>query len=182
VTSYKRQTVNGIENGVQENVGYSSTVSGDGFSFSDTSVSAEQNNTLSARNGSVTFTQSESGKKASVALSQTAGVEGWNYTFDTPTPSKNVSDAGMDDVTINSYRIRTINGNEVGTREQLTFSAEITKNFNEREPLTYIEVQNNNLIYIEYDMRDMYTGDTAEIMATQSISGKILRITFVYNG
>ena len=70
VTSYRRQTVNGIENGVQENVGYSSSVSGDGFSSAGTSISAEENLTGSARSGSVSFTQNNSGKLVSVSLSQ----------------------------------------------------------------------------------------------------------------
>ena len=70
VTSYRCQTVNGIENGVQENVGYSSSVSGDGFSSAGTSVAAEENLTSSARSGSASFTQNNSGKLVSVSLSQ----------------------------------------------------------------------------------------------------------------
>ena len=53
VTSYRRQTVNGIENGVQENVGYSSTASGEGFSSNGTAVIAGENLVTNARNGNV---------------------------------------------------------------------------------------------------------------------------------
>ena len=147
------------------------------LSSAGTSISASQNNTLSGRSGTATFTQSESGKTTSVSLSQAAGVEGWNYTFGTPTPYKNIGLGGRYEVDINSYRIRTINGSEIGEKEKIAFNAEVTKNFNEREPITYIEVINNDTIYIECDTRELYTGETAEITAIQNVSGGTLKIT-----
>ena len=70
VTSYRCQTVNGIENGVQENVGYSSSVSGEGFSSNGTAVIAEENTNPFARTGTVSYTQNNSGKTVSVSLYQ----------------------------------------------------------------------------------------------------------------
>ena len=70
MTSYRCQTVNGIENGVREIVGYSSTASGEGFSSAGTSVTAGENLTGNTRSGSASFTQKNSGKLVSVSLSQ----------------------------------------------------------------------------------------------------------------
>lgn len=182
VTSFRRQTINQKETGVQENVGYSSSVSGDGFSSEGTAVTAGQNNTLSDRSGTVTFTQAESGKTASVSLSQAKGVEGWNYILNTPTPNKNIGSEGRYDIEINSYRIKTINSSEVGGKEYLPFSAHIAENFNEYEPLTYIEVTSNNYIYMEVETRDLYLGDVAKIIVTQNSSGKTLEIKVTYMG
>ena len=57
---------------MQENVGYSSLVSGDGFSSNGTAVIAGENLTTNARNGNGTFIQDNSGKSVSVSLSQVA--------------------------------------------------------------------------------------------------------------
>lgn len=74
VTSYRRQTVNGIENGVQENVGYSSSVSGEGFSSNGTVVTAEENMNTSTRNGGIIFIQDDSSKIVSITMNQLAAI------------------------------------------------------------------------------------------------------------
>ena len=126
VTSYRCQTVNGIENGVQENVGYSSSVSGDGFSASGASISAAQNNTLSGRVGTVTLTQEGSSKQVSVSLNQNKGNEGWNYTFEV-SPSSLSFDAagGTKQVSVTSYRRQTVNGIENGVQENVGYSSSV---------------------------------------------------------
>lgn len=70
VTSYKRKYINGSYTGVQEGIGYSSSVSGTGFSSQGTSVSVNINYEFTGRNGTVVFTQDVSGKSVTVALSQ----------------------------------------------------------------------------------------------------------------
>lgn len=75
VTSYRKKVINGVETSTQENVAWTATISGAGFSKNTdgTSITAASNQSGS-RSGSVSYTQGTSGKTASVSLSQ-AGVE-----------------------------------------------------------------------------------------------------------
>ena len=124
VTSYKRKYINGSYTGEQVNVGCSSSVTGAGFSSSGTSITAGQNNTLSDRSGTVTFTQSESGKQASVSLNQSKGVEDWNYTFEvSPASLSFEGSGGTKHVSVTSYRCQTVNGIENGVREIVGYSS-----------------------------------------------------------
>ena len=124
VTSYKRKYINGSYTGEQVNVGCSSSVTGAGFSSSGTSITAGQNNTLSDRSGTVTFTQSESGKQASVSLNQSKGVEDWNYTFEVSPASLSFDAAGgTKQVSVTSYRCQTVNGIENGVQENVGYSS-----------------------------------------------------------
>lgn len=124
VTSYKRKYINGSYTGEQVNVGCSSSVTGAGFSSSGTSITAGQNNTLSDRSGTVTFTQSESGEQASVSLNQSKGVEGWNYTFEvSPASLSFEAVGGTKQVSVTSYRRQTINGSETDVQENVGYSS-----------------------------------------------------------
>lgn len=75
VTSYRKKVINGVETSTQENVSWSATISGTGFSKntdgSSITAAANQSN---GRSGTVSYTQTTSGKTASVSLSQ-AGVQ-----------------------------------------------------------------------------------------------------------
>lgn len=75
VTSYRKKVINGVETPTQENVSWSATISGTGFSKntdgSSITAAANQSN---RRSGTVSYTQTTSGKTASVSLSQ-AGVQ-----------------------------------------------------------------------------------------------------------
>lgn len=75
VTSYRKKVINGVETSTQENVAWTATISGAGFSKNTdgTSITAVSNQSGS-RSGSVSYTQGTSGKTASVSLSQ-AGVK-----------------------------------------------------------------------------------------------------------
>ena len=73
VTSYRKKVINGVETSTQENVSWSATISGTGFTKNtDGSSITAANNTGAARSGSVSYTQTTSGKTASVSLSQSA--------------------------------------------------------------------------------------------------------------
>ena len=127
VTSYKRKYINGSYTGEQINVGCSSSVTGAGFSTSGTSITAGQNNTLSDRSGTVTFTQSESGEQAYVSLNQSKGVEGWNYTFEVSPASLSFDAAGgTKQVSVTSYRRQTVNGIENGVQENVGYSSSVS--------------------------------------------------------
>ena len=162
VTSYKRKYINGSYTGEQINVGCSSSVTGAGFSTSGTSITAGQNNTLSDRSGTVTFTQSESGKQASVSLNQSKGVEGWNYTFEA-SPSSLSFDAagGTKQVSVTSYKRQTVNGIENGVQENVGYSSSTSgSGFSSSD--TSISAEQNNTLFTR----------NGSITFTQSESGK----------
>ena len=75
VTSYRKKVINGVETSTQENVSWSATISGTGFSKntdgSSITAAANQSN---RRSGTVSYTQTTSGKTASVSLIQ-AGAQ-----------------------------------------------------------------------------------------------------------
>lgn len=71
VSSYKRKVLNGVEQSGDTNVSLkSTTISGTGFSLSGTTVSASANEGTLNRTGTVTITQNESNKTATISLSQ----------------------------------------------------------------------------------------------------------------
>lgn len=71
VSSYKRKVLDGVEQSGDTSVSLkSTTISGTGFSLSETTVSASANEGTSNRTGTVTITQNESNKTATISLSQ----------------------------------------------------------------------------------------------------------------
>lgn len=83
VSSYKRKVLDGVEQSGDTSVSLKSTViSGSGFSLSGTTVSASVNEITSSRIGTVTITQNESNKTATISLSQSGYVPpADNYVF-----------------------------------------------------------------------------------------------------
>lgn len=75
VTSYRKKVINGVETSTQENISWSATISGTGFSKNTdgSSITASENQS-DIRSGTVSYTQTTSGKTASVSLRQ-AGVQ-----------------------------------------------------------------------------------------------------------
>ena len=72
VTSYRKKVINGVETSTQENVNWTPTVSGTGFSVSGSNVTAAANSATTTRSGIATYTQTGSGKTQEVSLSQAA--------------------------------------------------------------------------------------------------------------
>lgn len=71
VSSYKRKVLDGVEQSGDTSVSLkSTTISGTGFSLSGTTVSASANEGTLNRTGTVTITQNESNKTATISLSQ----------------------------------------------------------------------------------------------------------------
>lgn len=71
VSSYKRKVLDGVEQSGDTSVSLkSTTISGTGFSLSGTTVSASANEGTLSRSGTVTITQNESNKTATISLSQ----------------------------------------------------------------------------------------------------------------
>mgnify|MGYP000521216363 FL=1 len=72
VTSYRKKVINGVETSTQENVNWTPTVSGTGFSVSGSNVTAAANSATTTQSGTATYTQTGSGKTQGVSLSQKA--------------------------------------------------------------------------------------------------------------
>ena len=70
VTSYRKKVINGVETSTQENVAWTPTVSGTGFSVSGSTVTAAANYATTEKSGTATYTQTGSGKTQGVSLSQ----------------------------------------------------------------------------------------------------------------
>ena len=71
VSSYKRKVLDGVEQSGDTSVSLKfTTISGTGFSLSGTTVSASANEGTLNRTGTVTITQNESNKTATISLSQ----------------------------------------------------------------------------------------------------------------
>lgn len=79
VTSYRKKVINGVETSTKENVNWTPTVSGRGFSVSGSNVTASANSSTT-RSGTATYTQTGSGKTQAVSLSQAAvKPSAWTY-------------------------------------------------------------------------------------------------------
>ena len=79
VSSYRKKVINGVETSTQENVNWTPTVSGTGFSVSGSNVTASANSATTTRSGTATYTQTGSGKTQAVSLSQAAAVATYQY-------------------------------------------------------------------------------------------------------
>lgn len=106
VSSYKRKVLDGVEQSGDTSVSLKSTViSGSGFSLSGTTVSASANKLTSSRIGTVTITQNESNKTATISLSQSGATPSTTYTFSVNPYKVSVdSSGGSGSVTIRSYK------------------------------------------------------------------------------
>ena len=108
VSSYKRKVLDGVEQSGDTSVSLkSTTISGTGFSLSGTTVSASANEGTLSRSGTVTITQNESNKTATISLSQsgdTASSYGeWVITV-SANPTSVPSSGGTSTITASAKR------------------------------------------------------------------------------
>lgn len=108
VSSYKRKVLDGVEQSGDTSVSLkSTTISGTGFSLSGTTVSASANEGTLNRTGTVTITQNESNKTATISLSQsgdTASSYGkWVITV-SANPTSVSSSGGTSTITASAKR------------------------------------------------------------------------------
>ena len=80
ITSLKETYVNGAKDAT-ENISYSGSSNVNWVTVSGNNLSVAENRTTSPRNGTVTFTQANSGKQITVLVEQSAGVITTDYTF-----------------------------------------------------------------------------------------------------
>lgn len=114
VTSYRKKVINGVETSTQENVDWTPTVSGTGFSVSGSNVTAAENSATTTRSGTVTYTQTGSGNTQEVSLSQAKASVTYKYRIE---PTRiTVSNRQYDAVTVDvvMYKETYINGKKQG--------------------------------------------------------------------
>ena len=110
VTSYRKKVINGVETSTQENVNWTPTVSGTGFSVSGSNVTASANSSLMPRSGTATYTQTGSGKTQAVSLSQAAVVITYKYRAEPKTILVSNLQYGSVTTTVLMYKERYLNG------------------------------------------------------------------------
>lgn len=108
VSSYKRKVLDGVEQSGNTNVSLkSTTISGTGFSLSGTTVSASANEGTLNRTGTVTITQNESNKTATISLSQSGDTISsygeWTISV-SANPTSVSSDGGTSRITASAKR------------------------------------------------------------------------------
>lgn len=108
VSSYKRKVLDGVEQSGDTNVSLkSTTISGTGFSLSGTTVSASANEGTLNRTGTVTITQNESNKTATISLSQSGDTISsygeWTISV-SANPTSVSSDGGTSTITASAKR------------------------------------------------------------------------------
>ncbi|WP_368154721.1 BACON domain-containing protein, partial [Bacteroides fragilis] len=127
IVSIKDIIVNGVKD-KSENMSYTASSNANWITVSGSTISVSENRIASARAGTVTFTQAESGKKITVTVQQLAGVITNNYKFTlndgatsaswagigAASTSKNFAIISNKDIIINGTKDKTENVNYTG--------------------------------------------------------------------
>lgn len=129
MVSEKQKKVNGKNSGSPVNVGYTTTVSGAGFTkgSNDTTVVAAENTTESQRTGKVTITASEGGKTAEITLTQSAATVTYEYELTVDPTSLQFAAAGETKVfDVTSNKQKKVNGKDSGAPIVVTYTTVVS--------------------------------------------------------
>lgn len=110
VTSYRKKVINGAETSTQEDVNWTPTVSGAGFSVSGSNVTAAKNSEKRTRKGTATYTQTGSGEIQDVLLSQEAAKITYKYRIEPTRITVSNSQYGEVTADVVMYKETYING------------------------------------------------------------------------
>lgn len=125
VESYKNTTIEG-QGTVKEDMPWTATISGTGFSNTNSDVTAANNNGAE-RTGSLLITQTESKKAAQITLKQLSAEISYNYYFSVTPTSMNFSvNGGNQNFTVTSYKKQVINGIEQPREIPVEYSSTIS--------------------------------------------------------
>lgn len=152
VSSYKKQVINGVEQSDSTDVGWSANVTGSGFSYTSTNVTASANSG-SARTGTLKITQDESKYWEEISLSQDA--QAISYDFVVTDWQKSVAAAGgtTDAIVIRSTKTENGSTTNIGwsidsstvpswltwNASSMTFTATANTGTSSREQRIYFE-------------------------------------------
>ena len=129
VVSVKQKKLNGNDSGSPVNVGYTTTVSGAGFTkgSNDTTVVAAENTAESQRTGKVTISAVEGGKTAEITLTQAAAVVTYEYTLDVDPDSLSFIAAGETKIfSVSSKKQKKVNGKISGPASAVNYTTTVT--------------------------------------------------------
>lgn len=186
VSSYKRKVLDGVEQSGDTSVSLKSTViSGSGFSLSGTTVSASANEITSSRIGTVTITQNESNKTATISLSQsgdTISSYGEWTIFVSANPTSVSSSGGTSTITASAKR--TIYWESGYVSEETgnpTLSTNLGSLSSSSSPSTLTLGENTSTSSRTATINATYSGKSATCTVTQSGATPSTTYTFSVN-
>lgn len=186
VSSYKRKVLDGVEQSGDTSVSLKSTViSGSGFSLSGTTVSASANEITSSRIGTVTITQNESNKTATISLSQSGDTISsyGKWTISVSANPTSVSSSGGTS-TITASAKRTIYWESGYVSEETgnpTLSTNLGSLSSSSSPSTLTLRENTSTSSRTATINATYSGKSATCTVTQSGATPSTTYTFSVN-
>lgn len=175
VVSEKQKKVNGKNSGSPVNVGYTTTVSGAGFTkgSNDTTVVAAENTAESQRTGKVTISAVEGGKTAEITPTQAAAVVTYEYTLDVDPDSLSFIAAGETKIfSVSSKKQKKVNDKISGPASAVNYTTTVTGEGFSKGDSEYSVIAANN------------TGSqrTGQAKVAASEGGKTITVTLTQAG
>lgn len=173
VSSYKRKVLDGVEQSGDTSVSLkSTTISGTGFSLSGTTVSASANEDTLNRTGTVTITQNESNKTATISLSQSGDTISsygeWTISV-SANPTSVSSSGGTSTITASAKRtVYWASGDVTEETGNPALSTNLGSLSSTASPSTLTLGENTSTSSRTATIRATYSGKSATCTVTQS--------------
>lgn len=184
VSSYKRKVLDGVEQSGDTNVSLkSTTISGTGFSLSGTTVSASANEGTLNRTGTVTITQNESNKTATISLSQdgddVSSYGEWTISV-SASPTSVSSSGGTSTITASAKRtVYWASGDVTEETGNPTLSTNLGSLSSSSSPSTLTLGENTSTSSRTATIAASYSGKSATCTVTQS--GATPSTTYIFS-
>lgn len=186
VSSYKRKVLDGVEQSGDTSVSLkSTTISGTGFSLSGTTVSASANEGTLNRTGTVTITQNESNKTATISLSQSGDTISsygeWTISV-SANPTSVSSSGGTSTITASAKRtVYWASGNVTEETGNPTLSTNLGSLSSSSSPSTLTLGENTSTSSRTATIKATHGGKSASCTVTQSGATPSTTYTFSVN-
>lgn len=186
VSSYKRKVLDGVEQSGDTSVSLkSTTISGTGFSLSGTTVSASANEGTLNRTGTVTITQNESNKTATISLSQSGDTISsygeWTISV-SASPTSVSSDGGTSTITASAKRtVYWASGDVTEETGNPTLSTNLGSLSSTSSPSTLTLGENTSTSSRTATIKATHGGKSATCTVTQSGATPSTTYTFSIN-
>lgn len=186
VSSYKRKVLDGVEQSGDTSVSLkSTTISGTGFSLSGTTVSASANEGTLNRTGTVTITQNESNKTATISLSQSGDTISsygeWTISV-SASPTSVSSSGGTSTITASAKRtVYWASGDVTEETGNPTLSTNLGSLSSSSSPSTLTLGENTSTSSRTATIKATHGGKSATCTVTQSGATPSTTYTFSVN-
>ena len=186
VSSYKRKVLDGVEQSGDTSVSLkSTTISGTGFSLSGTTVSASANEGTLNRTGTVTITQNESNKTATISLSQSGDTISsygeWTISV-SANPTGVSSSGGTSTITASAKRtVYWASGDVTEETGNPTLSTNLGSLSSSSSPSTLTSGENTSTSSRTATIKATHGGKSATCTVTQSGATPSTTYTFSIN-